>query len=174
MSIPREPGTGRPVVVLIGAPGAGKTRLGKRIAKLLGVPFIDTDKRIVARHGIIAKIFAEHGEEHFRRLERDAVAEALHEDAVVALGGGAVMHELTKSDLANHVVVQLTVSPEAVEARIAGDKRPLVNGIEAWTALVESRRDVYDALAHRSFDTSSRPLDTIAAEIVSWIQERDV
>jgi len=164
----------RPVVVLIGAPGAGKTRLGKRIAKQLGVPFIDTDKRIVARHGIIATIFAEHGEEHFRRLERDAVADALRENAVVALGGGAVINEFTRADLANHVVVQLTVSPEAVQARIAGDKRPLVSGIEAWTALVDSRREIYDSLSHASFDTSSRPLDTIAAEIVSWIQERDV
>jgi len=49
------------VVVLIGAPGAGKTRTGKRLARLLGVPFIDTDKRIVAAHGPIATIFEDHG-----------------------------------------------------------------------------------------------------------------
>jgi shikimate kinase len=80
----------RPLLVLIGAPAAGKTRLGKRVAKILNVPFIDTDKRIVAKHGVIATIFAEHGEDRFRELERDEVLAALSENAVVALGGGAV------------------------------------------------------------------------------------
>jgi len=163
----------RPVVVLIGAPGAGKTRLGKRISRLLDVPFIDTDKRIVAEHGPIAELFQNHGEAHFRAIERATVAEALTEGAVVALGGGAVLDEDTQIDLAGHRVVQLTVSPEAVAARIAGDKRPLVNGVEAWAALVETRRPIYDRLARRTFDTSSLPLDHIAADIVGWIQETE-
>jgi shikimate kinase len=170
-----DPGTA-PVVVLIGAPGAGKTRLGKRIARLLDVPFIDTDKRIVAEHGSIAEIFAQHGEARFREFERAHVAAALAESvggggAVVALGGGAVLDPLTRSDIAQHRVVQLTVSAEAVASRISGDKRPLVNGIEAWTTLVESRRALYDSLSHRTFDTSSLPLDRIAVDIVDWIQE---
>jgi shikimate kinase len=178
---PAEPGSGvpgpvapeHPVVVLIGAPAAGKTRLGKRIAKLLDVPFIDTDKRIVAEHGMIASLFRDHGEAHFRALERAAVASALREHAVVALGGGAVLDEETQRDLDGLRVVQLTVSPEAVEGRIAGDKRPLVNGIEAWTALVEARRPLYDRLTTRTFDTSHLPLDHIAADVVGWIQETD-
>jgi len=161
----------RPVVVLIGAPGAGKTRLGKRIARLLDVPFIDTDKRIVAEHGAIAELFQNHGEAHFRAIERATVAAALTEGAVVALGGGAVLDEDTQRDLAAHRVVQLTVSAEAVAARISGDKRPLVTGVEAWSALVDKRRPIYDRLAHRTFDTSSLPLDHIAADIVGWIQE---
>jgi len=163
---------GRPVVVLIGAPGAGKTRLGKRLAKLLGVPFIDTDKRIVAEHGAIAEIFAQHGEPHFRGLERAAVAAALGENAVVALGGGAVLDLDTRAELADHRVVQLTVTPEAVEKRIAGGKRPLVrDGIGAWVALVEARQPIYDSLARMTIDTSRRPLDHIATEILAWIQE---
>ena len=161
----------RPVVVLIGAPGAGKTRLGKRIGRLLGVPFVDTDKRIVAEHGPIAEIFAQHGEARFREIEREHVARALSEGAVVALGGGAVLDAATQADLAGHRVVQLTVSREAVEKRIVGDKRPLVNGVEAWAALVEKRRPIYDRLADRTFDTSNLPLDSIAADVVSWIQE---
>jgi len=166
-----DPEVSRPVVVLIGAPGAGKTRLGKRIARLLDVPFIDTDKRIVAEHGSIAELFATHGEPHFRAIERATVAAALTEGAVVALGGGAVLDENTQRDLADHRVVQLTVSAEAVAARIAGDKRPLVSGVEAWSALVDTRRPIYDRLARRTFDTSSLPLDHIAADIAHWIKE---
>ncbi|MGV8885268.1 MAG: shikimate kinase [Microbacteriaceae bacterium] len=162
----------RPVVVLIGAPGAGKTRLGKRLAKLLGVPFIDTDKRVVAEHGVISEIFDLHGEAHFRALERAAVVAALQESAVVALGGGAVLDLDTRADLANHRVVQLTVSPEAVEKRIAGGKRPLLrDGLGAWIALVEARTPIYDALATTTIDTSRRPLDHIATELLAWIQE---
>ncbi|MCU1544574.1 MAG: shikimate kinase [Microbacteriaceae bacterium] len=160
-----------PVVVLIGAPGAGKTRLGKRIAKLLDVPFIDTDKRIVAQHGPIPAIFSEHGEARFRELEREQVIRALGERAVVALGGGAVLDPSTQADLVEHRVAQLSVSAEAVERRITGDKRPLVNGVAAWSALVEKRKPIYDRLARRTFDTSRMPLDTIAADLVTWIRE---
>ncbi len=164
----------RPILVLIGAPGAGKTRLGKRIAKLLDAPFIDTDKRIVAEHGSIAEIFDTRGEAHFRALEREQVLSALGERAVVALGGGAVLDEGTQRDLADQRVVLLTVSTEAVEARIGGTKRPLLkNGIEAWSALVESRRAIYERLARRSWDTSSLPLGTIAADIVRWLRESE-
>jgi shikimate kinase len=161
----------RPLLVLIGAPAAGKTRLGKRIAKLLDVPFVDTDKRVVAAHGAIADIFAKHGESRFRELERDAVLAALGERAVVALGGGAVLNEDTRAALADHRIVQLTVSREAVQARIGGTKRPLIAGVDSWQALVDARTPIYDALATRTFDTSNRPLDDIAADIARWIQE---
>jgi shikimate kinase len=158
------------LVVLIGAPGAGKTRTGKRVARLLDVPFIDTDKRIVAEHGPIADIFATHGEPHFRRLERDTVAAALQERAVVTLGGGAVLDSGTQADLTAHRVVQLTVSASAVEARIAGGKRPLLaEGIGAWERLVAARRPLYDRLADLTVDTSRRPLDEVARQIVSWL-----
>jgi len=161
-----------PVIVLIGAPGAGKTRMGKRLAKLLDVPFIDTDKTIVAEHGSISELFATHGEAHFRALERDHVARALSTGAVVALGGGAVLDPSSRAALASHRVVLLTVSPEAVAARISNDKRPLLaNGIDSWVALAEARRPIYESLARKTFDTSHRPLDKIAGEIVAWITE---
>jgi shikimate kinase len=159
------------VVVLIGAPGAGKTRTGKRLARLLEVPFIDTDRRIVAAHGPIAQLFESRGEPHFRAIEREVVAAALEERAVVTLGGGAVLDADTQAQLEGHRVVQLTVSPEAVEARISGGKRPLVkDGIGAWKALVEGRRPIYDRLSQLTIETSRRPLDGVAQEIAEWLE----
>jgi shikimate kinase len=162
-----------PVAVLIGAPGAGKTRIGKRLARLLDVPFVDTDSRIVAANGPITEIFANHGEPHFRQLERSAVHRALHEHAIVALGGGAVLDPATQSELTDKVIVQLTVSFEAVAARGVTSKRPLLaNGIEAWQQLVAARQPIYDRLASVTFDTSTLPAERVAAQISAWIQER--
>lgn len=169
--IHRTPEPGRPHLVLIGPPAAGKTRLGKRIARILGVPFVDTDRRIVAGHGAIAQIFSEHGEKYYRALERAEVSKALGERAVVALGGGAIIDPTTQGDLLIHRVALITVSPEAVAARILGTGRPLISGIDTWSELVASRREIYERLATRTWDTSHRPIDQIAAEIANWIIE---
>lgn len=164
---------GGAVVVLIGAPGAGKTRTGKRLARLLDVPLVDTDKRIVEQHGPIAEIFERHGEPYFRELERAAVVAALGERAVVTTGAGAVVDPLTQADLASHRVVQLTVSPDAVASRIAGGKRPLLkDGIGAWTKLVAARQPIYDRLSHLTLDTSVQPLDGIARQIFDWLEQQ--
>ena len=159
-----------PLVVMIGAPGAGKTRTGKRVARLLRVPFIDTDRRIVLRHGPIAQLFAARGEEQFRRIERLEVQRALQERAVVSLGGGAVLDEDTQRELEHLPVALLTVSAEAVASRI-GDKRPLLThgGVEAWEKIAEARRSTYERLATRTWDSSNRPIDAIAQEIADWI-----
>jgi shikimate kinase len=164
-------GESGPLVVLIGPPGAGKTRLGKRVARILGAPFIDTDRNIVAAHGAIADIFSQHGEAHFRAIERTVVASALRERAVVSLGGGAILNADTQAELANHPVALITVSAEAIALRIAGSVRPLVTGISDWSALVTARRETYERLAKMSWDTSSRPIDAIAMEIAEWVKE---
>jgi shikimate kinase len=158
-------------LVLIGPMGSGKTRLGKRISAILGKPFVDTDRMVVAEHGTIADLFAQFGEAHFRSLERVAVEDALALDAVVALGGGAILDERTQSDLENRRVALITVSAEAVAPRIVGTKRPLLaGGIEAWQQIFESRREIYERLATRAWDTSFRPLSGIALEIAEWMQ----
>lgn len=158
------------IVVLIGAPGAGKTRTGRRLARMLDVPFIDTDKRVVAQHGSVAAIFEQHGEARFRALEREAVVEALAQRAVVTLGGGAVLDPRTQADLAECTVVQLRVSADAVAARIAGGKRPLlVGGIESWERLVSARQPIYDRLSAVTIDTSGRQMEAIALEVVEWL-----
>jgi shikimate kinase len=88
-------------IVLTGFMGAGKSTVGRILAARLRWPFLDIDSLITAEHGrTVAQIFADHGEEHFRRLEAEAIARVLdplhqepplaYEQAVVALGGGAI------------------------------------------------------------------------------------
>jgi len=165
--------------VLIGAPGAGKTRTGKRVARALDLAHIDTDKRFVAEHGPIADFFRSHGEPEFRRIERELVAAALHEDAIVSLGGGAVLDPGTQELLAAHTVIQLTSTLDAIRERIEREpgeaaKRPLLadGGIEAWSRLVEARRPVYDRLATVTIDTSHRTFESVAEEVVEWLRNR--
>lgn len=166
-------GEASPVVVLIGAPGAGKTRTGKRVARILGLPFIDTDKRIVAEHGPIPALFEQHGEPRFRELERDAVRAALLEHAVVSLGGGAVLDLETRADLAAVPVVQLITSVEAIATRIGDGRRPLLkDGTAAWEALVAARAPIYDALADLTIDTSRIPIDAVAERVADWVRQR--
>lgn len=159
------------VIVFIGPSGAGKSRLGKRVARVLGVPFADTDRMIVAEHGPIPQIFSQHGEAHFRSIERETVRRTLQGEGVVSLGGGAVLDADTQRDLAAHRVVFLTISPEAVARRLAGDTdRPLVrNGVQDWIALNEPRWAIYERLADATFDTSHRPNDEMAKEVSAWL-----
>jgi len=166
-------------IVLIGAPGAGKTRTGKRVARALGIPHIDTDKRFVAEHGAIGEFFEAYGEPEFRRIERELVADAVREDAIVSLGGGAVLDPATQELLEGLTVIQLTSSVEAIRERIEREpdeaaKRPLLagGGVEAWSRLVEARRPIYDRLATVTIDTSHRTFESVAEEVVEWLRNR--
>lgn len=161
--------------MLIGPPAAGKSRIGKRVARALGVPFIDTDRVVSAEHGAITTIFEEFGEARFRELEAAAVAASLARRAVVSLGGGAVMTASVAQAVSEHPVVLLTLSPEAASSRLDPETRPLVrDGIGAWVALVESRMPTYRGLADAEWDTSVRPIETIATEIAEWVREHGV
>jgi shikimate kinase len=160
-----------PAIVLIGPMGAGKTSIGKRVARSLGVSFYDSDAAVVRDHGPIEELFRLHGEEHFRGLERSAVRACLERGGVVSLGGGAVLHPDTQRDLADHRVVLLAVGPQTIESRIRGTKRPLLQGddaLERWTALYEQRRPIYERLADVTFDTSTGPLQAIVDQIAAW------
>lgn len=159
-------------IVLIGPPAAGKSRVGKRLARRLNVAYRDTDAMVVSGHGAIARIFATHGEAYFRSLERAAVVRALHEDAVVSLGGGAVLDPATQADLNGRRVVLLTVAAIAVADRIVSGKRPLAPDIESWQRLVDSRAPLYASLATFTTDTTNRPVDSVVDEIARWAQEQ--
>lgn len=163
-----------PLLVVIGPPGAGKSLVGKLVARLLRVPFVDTDRRIVARHGAIPEIFAEKGEEWFRAAERSEVQAALTERAVVALGGGAVLDTHTQAELVSARVAFLTVSPDVVEGRIRGNSRPLLkDGMEVWTKIANDRRGIYERLAERTVDTSHRSAVSVAHELAEWIHREE-
>jgi shikimate kinase len=108
-------------IVLTGFMGAGKSTVGRILAARLRWPFLDIDSLITTEHGrTVAQIFADHGEEHFRRLEAEATARVLdpaHEynQAVIALGGGAIETEairelLFSSDPSRPASVPATVT----------------------------------------------------------------
>jgi shikimate kinase len=163
-------------IVLIGPMGAGKTSIGRRVAKALGRPFFDTDIAVVRAHGPIEQLFAEHGEEHFRTLERAAVQQGLANGGVVSLGGGAVIDRDTQEDLARHRVVLLTVEPRVVASRVRESTRPLLQGedpLQRWTAIYEERRPIYEKLADLTLDTSSGPLQHIVDTIVEWARHAE-
>lgn len=158
-------------VVLIGPMGAGKTSIGRKVAKRLSRPFVDTDAAVAREHGPIPQLFAERGEETFRMLERAAVHAGLATGGVVSLGGGAVLHPDTRAELAGHRVVLLTVRPEVVAGRIADSSRPLLaegDALERWTRIYAERRPIYEELADVTFDTSSGPLSAIVDALVAW------
>lgn len=164
----------RPLLVVIGPPGAGKSVVGTLTARLLGVPFIDTDRRIVQQHGPIPAIFADRGEQGFRVLERVEVQKALTEHAVVALGGGAVLHPDTRDDLSNTRVALIAVSADAVTQRIRGTGRPLLaDGIDSWQRIMNDRREVYERLATLTVDSSQRSAASIAHEFAEWVQQEE-
>lgn len=164
-------------VVLVGPMGAGKTSIGRRVARDLGRTFTDTDKVIVREHGPIPAIFENHGEAHFRALERAAVADALAGGGIVALGGGAILDAATRADLADHRVVLLTVAPHIVASRIGGgEDRPLLQGEDAvvrWNRIWAERRPLYEDVADVAFDTSSGPLAAVVAQIVAWVRQAE-
>ena len=161
----------QPVVVLVGPPAAGKSRIGKRVAKIMDLPFLDTDAVIVAQHGPIVDIFDSQGEDYFRELERHAVIEALSQHAVVALGGGAVIDPDTRSDLHGLPVVLVTISEDAVSHRLGTGKRPLVqDGVESWKQLVTARTPWYQEVATVTFDTSHQSIDHVAEQVALWLE----
>ena len=151
--------------------GAGKTSIGKKLARRLDAGFADSDRVIVQRHGAIADIFEAEGESAFRAKEREVVSELLASDGVVSLGGGAVLDGSTRASLAGLPVVMLTVSASAVESRLAGGTRPLLarGGIDAWRAIAAERDPVYRDVASVVVDTSHRPVSSVVDDIVAWL-----
>ena len=161
----------KPIAVIVGPPGSGKSTIGTLLAQQSAVSFRDTDSDIVAAQGKpIQDIFVDYGEEHFRALERAAVAQALSEhDGVLALGGGAVLAEQTRILLKAHTVVYLTVELGEAVRRVGIDQgRPLlmVNPRATLRYLMEQRRPLYEEVATHTVDTSNREPAEIVAEIV--------
>lgn len=164
-----------PQIILTGFMATGKTEVGRRLARSLGRPFVDTDGLVEASAGqTVAEIFAAEGETRFRARERDAVVQACAvPEAVVATGGGTLLDPENRRRLAaSGPIVCLVASPEVILQRV-GDpaSRPvLVNGggaaggIARIEALLAARAPVY-ALATHAVDTSGLEVDQVVERV---------
>lgn len=160
-------------VVLVGPMGVGKTTIGKKLAKELGKPFLDTDKEIVKQHGAIAKIFEKSGEQYFRALESDFLLSAIASDSVVATGGGVVTQERNREALRGAFVIYLSTNGRHMASRLLAGKRPLLkNGIADWRRIYEERKPLYEQVATVEVETSSKALNLVVAEIVELVNQR--
>ncbi|MDT5188522.1 MAG: shikimate kinase [Mycobacterium sp.] len=160
-----------PKAVLVGMPGSGKSTIGRRLAKALDVPLLDTDVKIVETTGrSIADIFVD-GEDEFRRIEADVVRAALAEhDGIVSLGGGAVTSADVREALAGHTVIYLEISAaEGIRRTCGGAVRPLLAGgdpAEKFRTLMSARVPLYRQVATMRINTNRRNPGAVVRHIV--------
>lgn len=146
--------------------GVGKTTVGRKLAKTLKVPFIDTDALIVAEHGEIAAYFAANGEPAFREIEHEALARAIAEPAVIATGGGAVLLPKNQELLSGATVIYLSTDGKHIGSRLKNGNRPLIkSGVEDWKRIYNERKPIYEKLADIEVNTSGQTLNTTISEI---------
>jgi shikimate kinase len=165
-----------PVCVIVGPPGAGKTTVGQLVAQALGKPFRDTDADIEQRAGkSIPEIFVDDGEEHFRELERAAVAAALTGfDGVLALGGGAVLADETRASLHGRPVVFLSVELADAATRVGlTGGRPLLalNPRATMKYLLDQRRPLYEEVAVVTVKTDGITPEEVTAQVLAALTD---
>lgn len=175
--IAEEDAAPAPVIALLGLRGAGKTTIGRRLARRLRVPFVELDRRIEQAADLsLSEIFSLHGEDYYRRLERETLQKVLteNEPMVLATGGGIVTSPDTYALLrASTVTVWLRARPEDHWNRVVrqGDRRPMADHPQAMAdlrALLAAREPLYAAAAH-TVDTTglteNRVVDAITKRL---------
>ncbi|MDQ1247181.1 MAG: shikimate kinase [Actinomycetota bacterium] len=164
--------TAGPLLVLVGAPGAGKSTVGILLAQHWGVGFAETDDDVVAAAGMpLQTVVVEAGEPTFRQFERDAVLARLADfDGVLAVGGGAVADDAVRAALRGRPVVWLRVTaPNAASRMGLNAVRPVALGnVRAqFAAQLKARAPLYDEVAMHIVDTDHRPVPEVAQELAA-------
>ena len=156
-------------VVLIGPPGAGKSTIGKALAKEIATEFIDSDSEIERITGKkISDIFVEEGEAVFRKTEVEIVTALLDGfEGVIALGGGAPINTQIQEALTGveYPVIFIDVSISQAANRIGFNKdRPLllINPRQQWRNLMSERRPIYEKLASQTVKSDSQKPHEVA------------
>ena len=165
-----------PRLVFVGAPGSGKTTIGKQVAEKLGVEFIDVDNEIeMDEKTTISDIFVQKGEAYFRQLEREKISELLNSfNGVLSLGGGSVLDESTRQALAIAPVMWLKVSSGDASSRVGlGLSRPVLMGNVRSTLvkLLEERTPLYEEVADWEIDTSKKSIEEVVQEVLLQTSE---
>jgi XRE family aerobic/anaerobic benzoate catabolism transcriptional regulator len=164
----------RQVIALIGLRGAGKTTIGKRLAKTIKKPFLELDQMIEDEAGLrLDEVFELHGEAYYRRLEREVLRRFLSigKSAILAAGGGLVTDRFTYDMLKQGTLtVWLKARPEDYLARVAaqGDRRPTAGRAEPLTELREllKERETLYAEAEVTIETSEKTLEEITRNLI--------
>jgi shikimate kinase len=160
-------------VTLFGPMGAGKSTVGRAVAALSGLPFLDLDEIVSAHFGTdIVNIFGQHGESAFRHIEECRAVELLDgsERFVLATGGGTIQHAAVQNRLgsADVLSVYLRVSADAVRQRLQSaeiERRPLLaGGFDRWLELLQRRESAYEQCS-LCIDTDGRTVDELAEVI---------
>jgi shikimate kinase len=162
-----------PRVILIGPPGAGKTSIGRSLAKRLDVEFADTDTLIEVDQGrSVSQIFVDEGEPHFREVEERICLDALlFCKGVLSLGGGSVLTPAVAEAVRNSgpEVIFLDVSLAIAAPRIGFNRdRPLLlgNPRQQWQRLMDARRPIYESLSTKTVEVGDRTVNQVVQEIL--------
>lgn len=165
------------ILFLVGMPGSGKSTVGRQLARRLGLPFFDSDTLIEQRLGCsIREYFAQRGEDAFRDVEQQVIAElASGPDAVVATGGGAVLRESNRHKLHSAgCVIYLRSTPEDLHRRLRHDRqRPLLQVADPLGRLrsLHAERDpLYREAAHFHIETGRPTVPTLVNTIVMQLE----
>lgn len=164
-------------IVLTGFMGVGKNVIGKKLAKELGLKFVNTDDIIEKEEGItITQIFKKFGEKHFRELEKEVVKKvAQRKDQVISTGGGVVLDRENISNLKkNGVIIYLWASPEVIRERMKKEThRPLLEGVnreKRIEELLDYRKPFYKKSADYIVDTSHLTVEKIVEKILKYLR----
>ena len=174
-------------VFLVGFMGAGKSSVGRALGQRLNSIFEDLDDRIASREGrTVPEIFRDSGESAFRRAEHEALQQVLEElrggvARIVALGGGAFVQKKNAALLlASGVPTVFLDAPVeelwqrcCTQAEEAGAERPLLQNVDQFRKLYETRRQSYSQ-AFLKIQTESRPVEAIAAEIATKLGLKEI